>query len=125
MEIYCLKGVDGFYIKGLSTIPEGASQISESLYTELMYGVSESKRVSFDSFPPKLIDVSPTNTSSTERGWRDAELSKADIELFKLQDSDESAISTAEMWQKYRRELRDWPQNEKFPDINHRPISPR
>jgi hypothetical protein len=55
----------------------------------------------------------------TERNWRDVELSNADIEIYKLEDS--SGDTTA--WRAYRQTLRDYPQQSNFPD-GTRPTSP-
>jgi hypothetical protein len=49
---------------------------------------------------------------TTERNWRDAELSNADVEIYKLEDS---AGDTA-AWRVYRQALRDYPQQPDFPN---------
>ena len=56
--------------------------------------------------------------------WRDAQLSFADHELNKVQDSDPKAIGTVGEWRTYRKELRNWPEDSNFPDKQKRPVSP-
>lgn len=76
----------------------------------------------------RLAWVEPTKDTVTiiseERAWRDSELSRADIELNKLQDSPTTKKGVILSWRKYRRELRDWPTTEGFPHTHHRPIAP-
>lgn len=64
------------------------------------------------------------DTSEQERVWRDAELERADIELYKVQDSDPNAVGLVADWREYRKALRAWPQNESFPDSTQRPVAP-
>ena len=56
-----------------------------------------------------------------ERDWRDAELSRADIELYKVQDGD--GVGTVGEWRDYRSALRDYPATSDFP-MGQRPIAP-
>jgi len=56
---------------------------------------------------------------NTERSWRDAELAKADIEIYKLED----VSSPATAYRAYRVALRDYPQQPDFPN-GTRPTSP-
>jgi len=51
------------------------------------------------------------------RAWRDGELAKADIEIYKLEDA---GIDTAS-YRAYRIALRDWPASESFPDAPSQP----
>lgn len=57
-----------------------------------------------------------------ERAWRDKELQRADIELNKVQDG--MAGLPVSSWRKYRIVLRTWPEHEKFPDAQYRPVAP-
>jgi hypothetical protein len=59
-----------------------------------------------------------------ERLWRDGELTRADIELYKVQDSDPKAVGTVAGWREYRKALRSWPNSQDFPDISKRPVAP-
>lgn len=60
--------------------------------------------------------------ASQERVWRDNELVRSDRELNKVQDGDSSG--TVSSWREYRTLLRDWPENEFFPDSSKRPVAP-
>lgn len=67
----------------------------------------------------------PLNSESlefVERLWRDGELKRADIELNKVQDG--VGVGTVSAWRTYRCLLRDWPENEHFPDASKRPVGP-
>lgn len=55
----------------------------------------------------------------TERLWRDAELSKVDIEVNKA--TDEGGIMAGSSWRTYRILLRDWPEHAEFPNSEFRP----
>ena len=57
-----------------------------------------------------------------ERAWRNTELSRADIELNKVQDG--MGGGTVTSWREYRCALRNWPANQDFPDSTKRPIAP-
>lgn len=47
---------------------------------------------------------------------RNAELSRADVQLNKVQDG-VKGIGTVDAWRKYRIALRDWPTTEGFPTV--------
>ena len=59
-----------------------------------------------------------------ERAWRDSELIRADIELYKVQDIDPKAVGTVAGWREYRKALRAWPEHKDFPNKEKRPVSP-
>ena len=63
--------------------------------------------------------VAPDTRPQEERQWRDAELVKTDIELYKLQDG--MGAGSIEALRLYRNALRNWPENENFPDSTYRP----
>jgi hypothetical protein len=56
--------------------------------------------------------------NSVERLWRNEELAKADIGFNIATDTDDSAVLG---WSQYREDLRNWPEDANFPDINYRP----
>ncbi len=60
--------------------------------------------------------------STLERHWRDSELSRADIQLNKVQDG--MGTGTVSAWREYRCSLRDWPESPDFPDSTKRPMAP-
>lgn len=59
-----------------------------------------------------------------ERVWRDSELARSDIELYKVQDSDPKAKGIVPDWRNYRKALRAWPEHNDFPNKESRPIAP-
>lgn len=59
--------------------------------------------------------------AESARGWRDAELLKADIEVNKAADT---SNPTEQSWRQYREALRHWPASEYFPSQASRPIAP-
>ena len=56
--------------------------------------------------------------------WRNSELFRADIELYKVQDSDPKAGGSVSEWRNYRKSLRQWPEDVNFPNKEFRPKSP-
>jgi len=52
------------------------------------------------------------------RVWRDGELAKADIEIYKLEDAGSDTAS----YRAYRIALRDWPASQSFPDEPSKPL---
>lgn len=73
-----------------------------------------------------VLNPKPTQfeLENTERMWRDLELSRTDIELSKVIDADSKAFGTIDEWKAYRRELRAWPEQVGFPQVELRPSSP-
>lgn len=73
-----------------------------------------------------LAHLNPNPTAeqiaSVERVWRNGELDRADIELNKVQDG--MGTGTVSAWREYRCLLRNWPENEFFPDSTKRPAAP-
>ena len=59
--------------------------------------------------------------AEAERDWRNTELSRADIQLLKVQDG-MTGLGTQKAWREYRITLRDWPSTSLFP--NERPVAP-
>jgi len=57
-----------------------------------------------------------------ERQWRNGELQRADIEVFKAEDV--AGAFNAEDWRAYRQALRVWPNSPDFPDPSKRPTAP-
>ena len=66
------------------------------------------------------ISLATFKAAMAERKWRDAAIAKADVELLKVQDN--QGIGLVGDWREYRRQLRDWPEHEDFPNPEHRPI---
>lgn len=75
-----------------------------------------------------MIDFSKVVNASTvakqdERLWRNTELTRADIQLMKVQDGT-IGLGTQKAWREYRIALREWPSHKKFPDVTSRPTAP-
>jgi len=66
--------------------------------------------------------VDPTEIQ--ERLWRDSELARADIELYKVQDSDPKSKGSVSEWREYRKALRAYPESEGFTNQESRPVAP-
>lgn len=79
--------------------------------------------ISFAEFK-RLQEPTVEQKDEMERYWRDAELSRSDIELAKVQDSDPKAVGTVAQWRTYRKELRAWTESPNFPDTTYRPVAP-
>ncbi|GGU54019.1 hypothetical protein GCM10009504_08660 [Pseudomonas laurentiana] len=79
---------------------------------------------------PELQPTAVDQNTVTERAWRDAELASLvwlrDRHRDQLEIGGETTL-TAEQFQEllvYMQALRDWPQSELFPVIEHRPVAP-
>lgn len=57
------------------------------------------------------------------REWRDNELSRADVQLMKVQDG-MTGLGTQKAWREYRIALREWPSCKDFPSDKSRPVAP-
>ena len=69
------------------------------------------------------LNPSPTAEQLADKArlWRDAELTRADIELNKVQDG--MGIGTVTQWRSYRVALRNWPTTDGWPDST-KPVAP-
>lgn len=104
----------------------GSITISKQELDELLKGQSKGKQIiKGEDGRPALADQARSDTSVSERGWRNSELLRADIELNKVQDSDPKAVGTVGQWREYRKQLRAWPDHTDFPDKLKRPTSPQ
>ena len=119
----------GFYCTEIhgDNMPTGVVEITTEQHTALINGQMDGKIIKADDngFPTLTVHV-PTqeDLESTERSWRDSELIRADIELYKVQDSDPKAVGTVTQWREYRKALRAWPEHKDFPNKEKRPVSP-
>ena len=85
--------------------------------------------LAYDKTPmaPTEVDahLNPAPTSeqlaNEARIWRDAELTRADIELNKVQDG--MGIGTVTQWRSYRVALRNWPTTDGWPEST-KPAAP-
>jgi hypothetical protein len=127
--LYYSKSTSGFYDTDFHKnykIPHDAVQITKEQYDLLMEGQAKGYSIqSVDSLPTLVqLPITPENSAEQERLWRNSELTRADIELYKVQDSDPNAVGTVSQWREYRRALRNWPTSELFANKEFRPVSP-
>ncbi|MBC3208843.1 hypothetical protein HU755_18735 [Pseudomonas sp. SWRI111] len=82
---------------------------------------------------PVLLAPAPVEKealAANEINWRNAQLSVSDGLVARHRDEQESStvttLTTAQYsdLQSYRRQLRDWPQDDDFPSTEHRPQAP-
>ncbi len=110
-----------------TTIPKDAIEITDDYKQQLLSGQSNLKSIVIgEGGYPVLQDITETTVQveRRERDWRDKELIRADIELYKLQDSDTKASGSVGGWRSYRKNLRAWPEDKKFPNKEFRPSAP-
>lgn len=75
-------------------------------------------------------EVTPEDAQQQERAWRDRQLSATDSLVTRHRDeleADRPTTLTAEQYQelqRYRLDLRDWPDSELFPGASDRPTPP-
>lgn len=124
----------GFFLEDLKEIyvkngswPVDVVEVSTEVWGIFSGGLPRGMTVGADSNGhPVLVDVPPEDEDKVnqERAWRDGELNRADVELYKVQDSDPKAVGTVGMWREYRRELRIWPEHTNFTIKESRPVAP-
>ena len=127
MKVYFDPVSKGFYQSDIHIkIPPSAIEITDEKRWELIEGQSNGKVIVVKDNEVTLQDDEPTEEDKAivERLWRDAELARADIELYKVQDSDPKAVGTVAGWREYRKALRAWPEHKDFPDTSKRPVAP-
>ncbi|PLP87602.1 phage tail protein [Pseudomonas sp. FFUP_PS_473] len=123
------------YISGFhSDIPEDAKPITEENYLEVIANPKAGKVRSHDANGlPILIDPPPATgdeLAAAERKWRDGQVSDTEWLVTRHRDEQDMQLSTTltpEQFSEllaYRQGLRDWPQSELFPGIEHRPQPP-
>lgn len=115
-------------------IPVDSVPISNERHLELLEGQAEGKLIREDALGnPILVDLPPPTIeqlAASERVWRNSQLTATDCMVVRHRDEVEEGSTTTlapELYlelQVYRRELRDWPNSEHFPDAEHRPARP-
>lgn len=83
------------------------------------YGIGSLYQNGVFSNPEKQNEV-----DELERQWRDSELVRSDVELYKAQDSDPKSSGSVADWRAYRKALRAWPESPLFPNQEERPRAP-
>lgn len=117
--------LNAFYDSTINVnIPKDAVEISKEQKAELFKEQASGKIIKAnESGFPELVDK-PIDYIGKERAWRDRELSRADIELYKVQDSDPKAVGSVAQWREYRKALRAYPETQDFPSKDKRPVAP-
>ena len=101
------------------------TEITYHEYLKLLSAQSSGFEIkSKDGLPVLVARNSPVSFELDERLWRNKELSRVDIELYKVQDSDPKAFGTVSQWREYRKALRAWPEHKEFPNKEFRPVAP-
>ena len=126
MTIFYSGITGGFYDSNVhNTVPEDAVEVTSEERQVLLIGTSKGQIIRMSDGKPVLQDLPPPTRDELaiiERGWRDGELRKADIEVFKAEDA--IGAFNAESWRSYRLLLRAWPESVDFPDSAKRPVAP-
>lgn len=110
MKIYVSKLNHGFYVEGISYIPDDAHEISAELWDELLEGQADGKIIDFTSTPPVLTEYVKTvqDYVNEAEAIRSQLRVTADIEIAWRQDAVDTGISTEQEdtelaeWKKYR-----------------------
>lgn len=127
VNVYFDPSSGGFYQSDIhKIIPNSAIEITNEYRWNLLQGQSEGMEIVVESGEVFLREPiqAESDLIAVERNWRDAELKRADIELYKVQDSDSNAIGSVAAWRDYRKSLRSWPEHSKFPTKEQRPMAP-
>ncbi|WP_411564834.1 phage tail assembly chaperone [Pseudomonas shirazensis] len=121
----------GFYPGGLTgdAVGKASIELTEAEYREL---AGQALALDVEGRPILASLVAPSNQQleSAERAWRDSEL--AAVAWLRDRHRDQMEINapttlTQDQYNElllYMQALRDWPQSELFPSIEHRPIVP-
>lgn len=133
MKYFYSNNSKGFYVEeffpdyvAAGTLPDDLVELTESDYRKAqeILNAGHPIHVSPHGVRKGNLQVNPKDAEEDERGWRNMELARADIELFKVQDSDPKAVGSVADWRQYRKELRAWPEHEGFPSKANRPKAP-
>lgn len=135
MKIYWSSETGGFYDSRINKVlPDGAVEISVEYREQLIKGMQERRVVVANAEGyPILEDPQPPSAeelAAVERAWRDTELQRVNWLRDRHRDETELGMGTtldpglfADLL-RYMQSLRDWPQSQKFPIKDHRPLSP-
>lgn len=107
--------------------PPDASLVDYKIFKEYALSVKPlgKKLGAVDGQPVWVVDDTSENQEiSFERQWRNSELKRSDIELYKVQDSDPKAVGSVSEWRDYRKLLRAWPDHSEFLNKDSRPKAP-
>ncbi|WP_164487452.1 phage tail assembly chaperone [Pseudomonas chlororaphis] len=135
--MYYSESTGGFYDAEIhnGNIPNDSVVLSKEEYEGLMSGQCSGLEIYFDKESGKpALRVRPAPTREelaiSEKIWREDELLKTDSVVARHRDEAESGEETTltaaqyQELQRYRKNLRNWPEMTGFPDANLRPQSP-
>ncbi|UWS65376.1 phage tail assembly chaperone [Pseudomonas mosselii] len=113
-------------------IPSDAIEVTKEEYRVLLAGRNAGQRIVLDDGKLVLADliISQDQLELRERAWRDNQL--AGVQWIRDRHRDQVEIGApptlaAEQFNEllvYLQALRDWPQSEQFPEVEHRPVAP-
>ena len=116
-------------------IPVDAMEVTVDEFNSLSVGRNAGKKILFESGELILVDREPMALSkeeieTSERMWRDGAMT--DVQWLRDRHRDELELGlkptlSSERFADllgYLQELRDWPQSELFPKVEHRPVAP-
>jgi len=115
MKQYRETGIGTYVIGGTSIPKDKSNRHYRKMLEEVTAGKAEI--APFDHQAKARQDA-----INVERQWRNGELQRADIEVFKAEDT--AGAFNAEDWRSYRQTLRAWPASPDFPDSAKRPAAP-
>lgn len=125
-KIFYSSITNSFYDDAIhETMPEDAVEITQERHQELLAGQDQWTCIGADEngFPVLQDRVfTADDLCINERRWRNRELARADIELYKAQDG--MGVGTPAAWQEYRCALRALPEHPQFPSAEARPVAP-
>lgn len=127
MKIFYDPTTEGFYHQGVQiNIPKTAIEITSNQYNNFREFQSLGKLVKYDGqgFYTEDRESSVEDLIMIEKFWVSSELFRAGEQLNLVQDSDPAAVGTVTSWRDYRKQLRAWENNEKFPNKEFRPEAP-
>ncbi|MGA3827405.1 phage tail assembly chaperone [Pseudomonas chlororaphis] len=135
--MYFSESTGGFYDDEIhiGSIPSDAVDLSIDEYEGLMSGQCSGLEIYFDKESGKpALRIRPEPTRGelviSEKIWREDELLNTDGVVARHRDEAESGEETTltaaqyQELQRYRKNLRNWPEATGFPDANLRPQSP-
>ncbi|EPJ9744663.1 phage tail protein [Pseudomonas aeruginosa] len=113
--------------------PDDGVLISEEVHTRIMQEQEDGRVVCAgpDGQPMTKEPLPPSTDelAAIERAWRDRQLDATDALVARHRDEIEDGATTLtgeqyQILQAYRRALRDWPESERFPQSDNRPLQP-
>lgn len=132
MKYYYSKELDSFYPEELrkwydkiGSWPCDALEVTYEQFEQFSLTSKENHKRTFSTEAGfEWTIIPPTASAESERAWRNLELQRSDVELYKVQDSDPKAVGAVSQWREYRKNLRNWPEHGSFPNKEFRPVSP-